>query len=174
MPTIVFSVAWFASAIVLHIVWWRAGRPRRMTATLLKYLLAMLPAGWVVGAWVVGAIWPGLSGRVFTDFWDVCLYAQFHLACSLAYTCIHQAIQEDSPALLTMTFVSVSGREGCTRDDVLAALDDDLMIRPRLRDFVTAEMIELVDGRYQLTEGGRKFRRVFEAIRIVFRLPRGG
>ena len=169
MPTIVFAVAWFTSALVGHVVWWRIRRPRRMTATLLKYLLAALPVGWAVGAFV-----PGLAGRVFTDFWDVCLFAQFHLACALAYTCIHQAIQEDSPALLTMTFVSVSGPAGCTRDDVLAALDDDLMIRPRLRDFVTAEMIELVDGRYRLTEGGRKFRRVFEAIRIVFRLPRGG
>jgi hypothetical protein len=169
MPTIVFAVAWFTSALVGHIVWWRIRRPRRMTATLLKYLLATLPVGWAVGAFV-----PGLAGRVFVDFWDVCLFAQFHLACALAYTCIHQAIQEDSPALLTMTFVSTSGPEGCTRDDVLAALDDDLMIRPRLRDFVTAQMIELVDGRYRLTEGGRKFRRVFEAIRIVFRLPRGG
>jgi hypothetical protein len=169
MPTIVFAVAWFACALVGHMVWWRIRRPRRMTATLLKYLLAALPIGWAVGALV-----PGLAGLVFVDFWDVCLFAQFHLACSLAYTCIHQAIQEDSPALLTMTFVSVSGREGCTRDEVLAALDDDLMIRPRLRDFVTARMIELDDGRYRLTEGGHKFRRVFEAIRIVFRLPRGG
>jgi len=169
MPTIVFAVAWFTTALVGHIAWWRIRRPRRMTATLLKYLLAALPIGWAVGAFG-----PGLAGRVFADFWDVCLFAQFHLACALAYTCIHQAIQEDSPALLTTTFVNVAGRAGCTRDDVLAALDDDLMIRPRLRDFVTAEMIELVDGRYQLTEGGRKFRRVFETIRIVFRLPRGG
>jgi hypothetical protein len=169
MLAIAFAVGWFASAIITHMVWWRVRRPRRMTATLLKYLLLALPAGLLVGYLV-----PGLAGRIFVDFWDVCLFAQFHLACSLAYTCIHQAIQEDSPALLTMTFVSTSGPDGCTRDDVLAALDDDLMIRPRLRDFVTAEMIELVDGRYRLTEGGRKFRRVFEAIRIVFRLPRGG
>ena len=169
MPTIAFAVGWFTLALVGHIVWWRLRRPRRMTATLLKYLLAALPAGLLVGYLV-----PGLAGRVFDDFWDVCLFAQFHLACALAYTCIHQAIQEDSPALLTMTFVSLSGPEGCTRDDVLAALDDDLMIRPRLRDFVTAQMIELEDGRYRLTEGGHKFRRVFEAIRIVFRLPRGG
>jgi hypothetical protein len=169
MPAIAFAVGWFTATIVGHIVWWRVRRPGRMTATLLKYLIAMLPAGILAGYFI-----PGLAGRVFTDFWDVCLFAQFHLACSLAYTCIHQAIQEDSPALLTMTFVSQSGPEGCTRDDVLAALDDDLMIRPRLRDFVRAGMIELVDGRYRLTEGGRKFRRVFEAIRIVFRLPRGG
>lgn len=169
MPTLLFAVAWFAVCLTVHVLWWRVRPPVRRTAALLKFLIAALPVG-LAAAWLV----PGLRGRVLVDFWDVYIIAQFHMACSLAYTCIHSAIQEDSPALMVVTFVAQAGPAGCTREEVLAAMNDDLMIHPRLRDFIKADMLKLVDGRYQLTEGGRNFRRGFEAVRRIFRLPRGG
>ena len=169
MPTLLFAIAWFALALVVHVVWWRVAPPRRRTAALLKLLLAALPVG-LVAAWFV----PPPAGPIVGDVWDVYLIAQFHLACSLAYTCIHSAIQEDSPALMVVTFVAASGPNGCTREELLAALDDDLMIHPRLRDFQLAGMIEPADGRFVLTPAGHRFRRGFETVRRIFRLPRGG
>lgn len=169
MGTLLFAIAWFVAAFVVHVLWWRIAPPRRRTSALLQWLLAALPLG-LATAWLV----PGLRAAVLADVWDVYLIAQFHVACSLAYTCIHSAVQEDSPALMVVTFVAAAGPNGCTREELLAALDDDLMIHPRLRDFQLAGMIEVIDDRFHLTPGGHRFRRGFEAVRRIFRLPRGG
>jgi len=169
MPTLLFAIAWFAAALAVHVVWWRVAPPRRRTAALLKLLLAALPVG-LVAAWFV----PPPAGPIIRDVWDAYLIAQFHIACALAYTCIHSAIQEDSPALMVVTFVAASGPKGCTREELLGAMDDDLLIHPRIRDFQLAGMIEPADGRFRLTPAGHRFRLGFETVRRIFRLPRGG
>lgn len=164
MPAILFAPAWLALTFVLHVAVWRLRRPRRQTAAVLAFFLASMPIGLAV-AWI---------GGFARDPADLVLIAQFLVAAALAYTCINSAIQEDSPALMVVTFVALAGPGGCTADDVRAALGSDLTLAPRLRDFETAGMIEHRDGRYRLTARGYRFRHGFELIRRMLRLPRGG
>ena len=164
MLSILFAPAWLALTFILHVIAWRVRRPERQTAAVLLFFLASVPAG------LLAAYLGGFAG----DFADFMLIAQFLVAAALAYTCINSAIQEDSPALMVVTFVSLAGPEGCTADDVRAALNADLTLTPRLRHFVKAGMIDYQDGRYRLTARGRRFRQGFEWIRRALRLPRGG
>ncbi len=164
MPAIFFAPSWLAFTFVLHILVWRVRRPKRQTSAVLAFFLASVPAG-VLAAYL---------GGFAVDLADLVLIAQFLVAAALAYTCINSAIQEDSPALMVVTFVALAGPEGCTAGDVRSALDADLTLAPRLRDFEKAGMIEHRDGRYRLTARGRRFRQGFELIRRILRLPRGG
>lgn len=164
MLAILFGPAWLALTFIVHVVTWRVWRPERQTSAVLSFFLAS-------GA--VGLLAAHLGGFA-RDSADLVLVAQLFVAVALAYTCINSAIQQDSPTLMVVTFVALAGPEGCTADDVRSALDADLTLTPRLRDFEKAGMIECRDGRYRLTDRGRRFRHGFEVIRRMLRLPRGG
>lgn len=164
MLSMLFAPVWLALTFILHVVIWRVRRPERQTAAVLVFFLAS-------GA--IGLLAASLNGFA-RDLADLVLVAQFLVASALAYTCINSAIQEDSPALMVVTFIAIAGPEGCTADDVRSALGADLTLAPRLRDFEKAGMLECRDGRYRLTARGRRFRQGFESIRRILRLPRGG
>lgn len=169
MTTILFALGLFSAAFVVHFLWWRIRTPRRQTAWILLWFFAALPLG-IVAARDVPAIAPYAPN----DLWSMLSVAQFHLGSTLAYACINSALQHDSPALMVVTFVALSGPQGCTREEVRTILRDDVLIEPRIREFAAGGIIELVDGRYRLTPRGLRFLRSMTFIRNVFRLPRGG
>lgn len=164
MLAILFAIAWLALTFAVHVAWWRVHPPRRQTFAVLLFFVAAVPVGLLV------AFFTGFA----RDLPDLVLIAQFLSAAALAYTCIHSAIQQDSPALLVVTYVALAGPQGCTADDVRGALDGDLTLEPRLAEFERSGMIERRDGRFRLTDRGRRFRHGFELVRRVLGLPRGG
>ena len=174
MSTVAFALALFAVTFLVHLVWWRIRIPRRQTATLLLWFFAALPIG-VVAARSI----PALAPLVPTTFWGLLLVAQFHCGASLAYACINSALQHDSPALMVVTYVSLAGEKGRTRDEVRTILRDEVLIEPRIREFVDGGIVELTSvgeagGRYRLTPRGLRFLRTMTLVRNAFRLPRGG
>lgn len=164
MPAILFASAWLALTFILHVAIWRVRRPERQTFGVLCFFLMSCGVG-LLAAYL---------GGFAHDVADLVLIAQFLVAVALAYTCINSAIQEDSPTLMLVTFVAIAGPEGCTAEEAKAALNADITLAPRLRDFEKAGMIECRDGRYRLTDRGRAFRHGFELLRRALRLPRGG
>jgi hypothetical protein len=174
MSTVAFALGLFAVTFFVHLIWWRIRIPRRQTATILLLFFAALPMG-VVAARSI----PAFTSLVPTTFWGLLLVAQFHCGAALAYACINSALQHDSPALMVVTYVSLAGEKGRTRDEVRTILRDEVLIEPRIREFVAGGIVELADpgktdGRYRLTPRGLRFLRTMTLVRNVFRLPRGG
>jgi len=169
MWLIVFPFGLFAFAFAVHIVWWRIRTPRRQTATLLLWFFAAFPLGIFCADHV-----SSLEPLVPKSGWELLLVAQFHFGASLAYACINSALQHDSPALMVVTYISLAGPQGRTREEVRSILRDDVLIEPRIREFAAGGIVELVDGRYRLTTRGLRFLRTMTIVRSIFRLPRGG
>lgn len=169
MAVVLFALGLLAATFLVHLIWWRIRTPRRQTALILLWFFAALPLGIVVARTV-----PALQPYAPTDVWAILLVAQFQFGSALAYACINSALQHDSPALMVVTYVALSGPAGCTRDDVRTILRDDLLIEPRIREFTVGGLVTLTDGRYRLTPRGLRFLRTMTLIRTLFRLPRGG
>lgn len=169
MAVVLFALGLLAATFLVHLIWWRIHTPRRQTALILLWFFAALPLGIVVARTV-----PALQPYAPTDVWAILLVAQFQFGSALAYACINSALQHDSPALMVVTYVALSGPVGCTRDDVRTILRDDLLIEPRIREFTVGGLVTLTDGRYRLTPRGLRFLRTMTLIRTLFRLPRGG
>lgn len=169
MTVILFALGLLAATFLVHLLWWRIRVPRRQTALILLWFFGALPLGIVVARSV-----PALQPYTPTDIWSVLLVAQFQYGAALAYACINSALQHDSPALMVVTYVALSGPGGCTRDDVRTILSDDLLIGARIREFTAGGLVDLVDNRYRLTPRGLRFLRTMTLIRTLFRLPRGG
>ncbi len=169
MTVILFALGLLAATFLVHLAWWRIRTPRRQTALILLWFVAALPLGIVVARSV-----PMLQPYAPSDVWSVLLVAQFQLGAALAYACINSALQHDSPALMVVTYIALSGPSGCTRDEVRTILSDDLLIEPRIREFTAGGLVEQVAGRYKLTPRGLRFLHTMTLIRRIFRLPRGG
>jgi hypothetical protein len=169
MDVVLFALGLLAATFLVHLIWWRIHTPRRQTSLILLWFVAALPLGIVVARSL-----PMLRPYAPTDVWSMLLVAQFQLGAALAYACINSALQHDSPALMVVTYIALSGSKGCTRDDVRTILSDDLLIEPRIREFTAGGLVELAAGRYKLTPRGLRFLRTMTLIRRVFRLPRGG
>lgn len=169
MWLIVFPFGLFAFAFAVHLVWWRIRTPRRQTATLLLWFFAAFPLGIFLAKHFADS-----EDLVPKSGWHLLLTAQFYFGATLAYACINSALQHDSPALMVVTYISLAGPQGRTRDEVRSILRDDVLIEPRIREFAAGGIVELVDGRYRLTPRGLRFLRTMTLVRNVFRLPRGG
>jgi hypothetical protein len=174
MSTIFFALGLFAATFAVHLAWWRIRIPRRQTAMILLLFFAALPVGIVVARYL-----PALRPIAPTSVWQLLIVAQFQFGAALAYACINSALQHDSPALMVVTYISLAGPNGCTRDDVRTILRDDVLIEPRIREFAAGGILELACSentpyRYRLTPRGLRFLRTMTFVRSVFRLPRGG
>jgi hypothetical protein len=166
--TALLATAVFASAFLVHLVWWRTSLPRRQTATLLVVFLTML------FAWL--AVSHFLPGRWFTaaDRWQAIHVAVFHTACTLAYVVAYSALEHRSPSMTLLIAVDNAGDAGCLPDELRDLLNEFNPVNVRLDAMVQDCMIIRDGDGYRLTAKGRAWAAVLSNWRQLLGMPRGG
>ncbi len=172
MPVLIWSILLAAATFGAHLAWWRVRIPRRQTRALLLLSFGCLAAGLVF----LKAVGPSSSCSVWFPSSPAALFqiALFHVAMTLAYITTYSALEVDSPSLVIVLRVAQAGAQGVSREELLAELDDDALVRPRLRDLIRDGMAVLDETRYTITPKGRRFAAVFILYRRVLGLGKGG
>ncbi|MCZ7644144.1 MAG: hypothetical protein M5U26_02505 [Planctomycetota bacterium] len=96
------------------------------------------------------------------------------MAFAAAYIITYSAVEVDSPSLVMIMSVDQAGAEGLPKVDFHRRMNDDVLVRPRLRDMLRDGLAVREDGRYRLTAKGRRSIRVFVLFRRLMRLSKGG
>lgn len=153
-PT-VLGAAWFALAILLHVLAWRWLAPRRELPWLFIILLGTPAAAWAIA-----------SGHVRTFIVAASL--------SLAYIQTYPAAQARSPSLLILVAARRIAAHGCaTRDDIAAAVQADVSLGARFSDLDRERLLEQTADGPRLTTSGRLLAGAFVAFRRVLNLSQG-
>lgn len=156
-------------AFVFHLLWWRIRIPRRQTAAILAVFLGTLALGVICVSYV-----PAFA-RWRPDGWlQIVHVAQCVVAFSLAYVVAYSAIEERSPSMTLLTFVSAAGEKGRSEEELRALLAGISPTRNRLQAMIRDGMIHLADGRYLITGKGLAWARLLGTWRRMSGLAKGG
>jgi hypothetical protein len=173
MNVLTMGLVLITSSFLLHVVLWHVRLPKRQTRCLLVIFFAFLALGLgmqhLVPEWLPD--WLRLHG--LADDFEMSVMV---VAMTLAYIITYSALEVDSPSLLIVKFVAERGAQGLPTREFYDNMSDDLLVRPRLQDLVRDQHVQLKEGRYHLTNKGRKFIAifVFYRIKILQSLVKGG
>lgn len=160
----IFSVTLltFAIALMIHVAYWKIRIPHKQTFSLLKIFLSV----WLISSislWSEGKT-PVFLLHYFIAYWSF----------MAAYIVTYSALEVDSPSLVIVRKIDEAGEKGFAADEFDSFANDDLLIRPRLRDLLRDNLAKVDGDRYVITPHGEKLVRIFIVFRRTLGLPKGG
>jgi len=171
MKTLFWGNLVFFSFFLLHLAAWKIKLPARQTKTLLFILFGGLAAALAVFRFSPFSLAGFAPPAGLAENLSLALYVTSFI---LAYMITYSAVEADSPTLVMIKTIADAGEKGIEKSAFFAALNDDVLIEPRLKDLRTDRMAELKDGKYVLTQKGRLFAAIFTRYRALLGLGKGG
>jgi hypothetical protein len=173
MRPLVSGLLAFSLLVVAHIIVWRARKPAQQYATLAILGLAVLTTS--VGSFYVIQT---LSANSIS-FLPIALFEYFNLsmlyaAFFLSYLTTYSAVQADSPTMAILLRIEEAGEKGLTLNELLAQLDDKVLVLPRIEDLVAGDLVRLHGGQYVIRSGGAFLARVHLFYRGLLKMEKGG
>ena len=105
------------------------------------------------------------------EYIHVCL---LFVSLTLSYMITYSAFEADSPTLVMVMTIEKAGQGGLDKKEFIQRLNDDILIKPRIRDLITDKMAYLDGEKYRLTSKGVLFARIFILYRRLLKAPKGG
>jgi hypothetical protein len=174
MVTLIWGGGSFLFAFLLHLAVWRIRLPERQTKTLLLIMFAVLGAGLLFlkvfgpGAAVLCG-WP-----VPVTAGDYLHLALLNISLIFSYMITYSALEADSPSLVIALTVAAAGPAGIPEADLSGFVNDDRLVKPRIKDLLLDRMAYLENGKYYLTPKGRIFAVLFITYRSLLGRGKGG
>jgi hypothetical protein len=167
MAAIFWAVPLGILAFAVHVLIWRASRPRNSGVALLAVFV-------VVGMLGGGAflLWGWHSGTI--DWLAGAQTLLLYLAGMAAYINTYPAIEADSPSLVLMQELRRAGEKGMSRAGIHQMFNDEVVFTPRVLDLVNENMAIREGDHLRLTAKGWAIARIFGTFRRLTGRPRGG
>lgn len=168
MATILFAFILYCIAFALHLIIWHIRLPQQHTRGLMLIFFGTLSVGLIL-AW-----WPSFFQLGPTTIWEYVSVVLFHSVLSLAYIAFYSAIEEDSPSLLLVNAVALSGDKGMDQASCQQLIGDDFLLNRRLELMLRDKWVVKQEDRYILAPKGVKMVAVFVVVARAIGLPQGG
>ncbi len=155
----------FIIAFLIHLLIWRGVKvPKKQTNALLIIFFSTFVVITVL------LIYTGINKNYFEVLRSSILFTSLTVAYVFTYT----ALEVDSPTLVFIKSIADTGKNGLPKDDFDKLMNDELLIKPRVKDLVRDNFIVENDNKYELSAGGRMFVNIFIFYRKLLNAPRGG
>lgn len=174
MATLIWGVGSFLVSFLVHLAVWRIKLPKRQTKTLLLIMFAVLGAALLLLRAYGGSL-ARISGcAVPVTAGDYLHLALLNISLILSYMITYSAMEADSPTLVIAMTVAGAGPIGIAEGDFNSFVNDDKLVKPRIRDLVLDKLAYMDNGRYRLTTKGLLFARLFIFYRALLGRGKGG
>lgn len=153
MKVLLWGIILFVLAFLLHLIIWKIRLPKRQIRMLLLIFFGVLILG-IVNLWSI--MLPltvlGLSAPyTLAEYIHVVL---FFTSLTLAYIVTYTAIEVDSPSMVMVMQIDNACPYGLEKMEFAKTLTDDILVKPRIRDLVTAKLTYMDGDKYKLTPEG--------------------
>lgn len=168
---------WGSALLILsffiHLVLWKVRLPKRQTKTILQIFFAVLIIGILVLCNLPDSpVFMGITPPVsFAEYIQISL---FFISLTLAYMITYSALEADSPSLVIVTTIANAGPNGLDKKYFDELMNDDILVKPRIRDLLLNKMAEMEGDKYVLTPKGVLFARIFIVYRKIMNVSRKG
>lgn len=164
----------FTLSLLLHVAWWRLGRPRADVRYLFLVFFGVpvvLAAATLVGVPVSSV--PFLAGSSLSLV-EAAAALLLAWALGAAYVQTYPAAQAQSPSLVVLLHLG-GAPEGLTQDELLARFGPSSLVGNRIDDLVTNAFVRETPEGLTLTLPGRILASFFATYRGILGLrPKGG
>jgi len=162
----------FALLIVTQLVVWRVRRPGHYTAlSVLSLVVLALSVATFHALRTVTASGLGFLPQSGWDYWN---FLMLYVALTLAYMITYSAVQADSPSMSILLMIDQAGGRGATAPELRSALNDQVLVVPRLNDLLVGRLAVLEKGRYTVTPNGSFLAGIYIAYRALLKMEKGG
>ncbi len=160
----------FFFAFIVHIIVWRINLPIKQARALIVIFFSTLFLSFFC-LWILSLT---TSFQLLKGPIEYLSIALFHISLTLAYISSYPALEAESPSIAIIKSIINAGREGLSPDILNKMTNDDLLIKPRLKDLVRDRMVILEDNRYIMTKKGKTFIQIILFYRRVLKLTTKG
>lgn len=173
MRILFWGSALFVFAFFVHLVLWKIRLPKRQTKVILQIFFAVLTVGIIVlcnlpDNPVFWEITPPVS---FAEYIQISL---LFISLTLAYMITYSALEADSPSLVIVTTIANAGPNGLDKKCFDELMNDNILVKPRIRDLLLNKMAKMDGDKYVLTPKGVLFARIFIIYRKIINVSRKG
>jgi uncharacterized protein YacL len=169
MIIFLFGLSLFFVSIAINFILWRIRYPKRPMATLLFVFIFVL---------FVGLATANLADTKFGawdfDIWEHLHIILFYVPLFLGYMITYAGLEDDSPSMTIVQFVSLSREKGREYKDFERILTDKVLIAPRIDNLLQSGMVVIQDERFILTKKGRLYARLFSVWLDLLNMSKGG
>ena len=171
MRPIVGAALAFVFLIVVQLVVWRWRRPGHYTALSVLSFLVFIAS---VATFEVLRLTTGAVGFLPQSAWDYWNFLMLYVALTLAYMITYSAVQADSPSMSILLLIEQTGGRGATVAGLTGALNDQVLVVPRLDDLVVGRLVIFEGRRYNVTPNGSFLARIYIFYRALLKMEKGG
>lgn len=173
MSILFYTALLFLTALLIHFLVWKMHIPKKQTAALLYIFFSTLIIGIVIfnnfkNQLIIYGIF---APRILYEYIYVSI---LYLFLTLDYIITYTGIEADVPSVSIVMRVAHSYRRGLSRADIEEGVNENILIKPRIRDLIRDKMAYLDKDRYRLTTKGVLFIRIFIFYRNLLGLGKGG
>lgn len=160
-------------AFVIHLILWKIRLPKRQTKTILQIFFAVM----IFGIFVLcnlpdNPVILGISPPVsLAEYIQISL---FFVSLTLVYMITYSALEADSPSLVIVTTIANAGPNGLDKQCFDELMNDNILVKPRIRDLLLNKMAKMDGDKYVLTPKGVLFARIFIIYRKIMNVSRKG
>lgn len=173
MRILFWGLVSFLLSFMIHLVVWKVHIPKRQTNALLYIFfgtsMIVLPALWNTSFLIskFGLLTP-------MNILEVLHIFIFSTSMVFAYVITYSAIEADSPSLVMIVAIATAGPAGLDKTEFERMMNDEILIKPRIRDIVVDGMAYIDGGTYKLTPKGAFIARIFMFSRKLLKASKGG
>lgn len=173
MRVLVAALLAFILLLVAQVVVWRIWRPAgHYQALSLLYLVVLAVSAGVFS--ILGPALPLSAWIVPASLRDCVDFVMLFTAGTLAYMVTYSAVQADSPSMAILLQIEAAGAEGLGRSEITAALNDQVLVLPRLQDLVIGKLVAVHRERYVISARGALLARIYVSYRALLKMQKGG
>ena len=173
MKILIYGTIIFCLALSIHLVVWKIRIPKGQTKTLLKIFFGTLFVCLIV-VWVASKTIINLNSLLLKQSSEYLHIFIYFTSIALAYIVTYSAVEVDSPSLVIVMNLAKSRKEGLDKEKLKQLINDDLLVKPRIRDLVDDKMANFNSGKYKLTARGLFLIRMFIFYRKLLNAGKGG
>ena len=165
MVALTVSLGLFAAGWLLHVAWWRVRLPRHHSLALVIVFVSLPPAAAV--AWLLGGAWPSISLA------EVPAVLSLYIGAAVCYLITYSGVEQTSPTLVLVRALEQAGSKGCSREDLVGLITEDMFVRPRLEALRIDGLLTSAGRGFVLTARGRRAVRTSLAFTRLFNIRQG-
>ncbi len=173
MSVLLYGILLFFLAFISHFFIWEIHLPKNHTGVLLGIYSGVLVIGiFLLRLYGRGIVIFGihtLSGTA--EYVHLCL---LYASLTFAYITTYSGIEVDSPSLVIVMDISLAGSDGLPKEKLEQTMNDDLLVKPRVKDLVSGGMAYVEKDKYRLTAKGLFLISIFNFYRRLLHLGKGG
>lgn len=173
MGTFFWGPALFVFAFLIHFVVWKVKLPKRQVKVILQIFSLVLIAGIIV-LWNLPSTVTFFSVKPPVGLLEYLHISLFFASITASYIITYTALEADSPTIVMLLYIDRAGLNGMNKKDFEQSINDDVLVKPRIKDLLKDKMVFIDKSKYKLTSKGILLAKIFILYRKLLKVDHKG